>query len=196
MNSSNLLKVGIAAVVSVGWCAGHGGTTAQAGVNVSGERICLVAATETLNAPSGRPEMEVRPGTNAPRQKLERVLFSEMMFSNKSDRLSDVGIGRCYLVAQKLRHGTSVTVVVQGHDGPSALNQQVCMGRAEAVRQELQNFGISESRMSTVRFGEASASFKADWARVVHERAEFEIEAEDRGTSSNKNPAPAGKKTL
>jgi outer membrane protein OmpA-like peptidoglycan-associated protein len=143
--------------------------------------------------------MAVRPGTGAQKQKVERVVFSEMMFANNSDLLSDVGVGRCYLVAQKLKRGTNVRVVVQGHSrisGSSALNHDLCLGRAEAVKQQLESFGIAESRMSRVRFGKAAASFKADWARAVHERAEFEIEAEDRGTSSNKSPEPVDQTTL
>jgi outer membrane protein OmpA-like peptidoglycan-associated protein len=116
------------------------------------------------------------------KHKLERVVFSEMMFTKDSDQLSDVGVGRCYLVSQKLKHGNDVRVVVQGRGGSnasSALDQKLCLGRAEAIREELKKFGIAESRMSAVTFGDASASFKADWARGGHERAEFEIEAEE-----------------
>ena len=143
--------------------------------------------------------MVVGPGTGAQRQKAERVIFSEMMFANNSDRLSDVGVGRCYLVAEKLKHGTNVRVVIQGHNritGSSALNHELSLGRAEAVRQQIANFGIAESRMSTVRFGKAAGSFKARWVRTVRERAEFEIEAKDHGTSSNNSPDPVDGTTL
>jgi outer membrane protein OmpA-like peptidoglycan-associated protein len=202
MNTKNVSKLGItAAAVSVGLCAWSATTMAQTRIGRAGDRICLTSSPANLGAPirtAGRVEMAVRPGTDAQKQKVERVVFSEMMFANNSDRLSDVGVGRSYLVAQKLKRGTNIRVVVQGHriGGSSTQNHELCLQRAEAVKQELENFGIAESRMSAVRFGRAAASFKADWARAVHERAEFEIEAEDRGTSSNKSPEPVDQTTL
>jgi len=170
---------------------------AQTRIGRAGDRICLVSSPANLGVPigaAGRVEIAQHSG----KQKVERVVFSEMMFANNSDRLSDVGVGRSYLVAQKLKRGTNIRVVVQGRriGGSSAQNQQLCLQRAEAVKQELESFGIAESRMSTVKFGRAAASFKADWARAVHERAEFEIEAEDRGTSSNESPEPVDQTTL
>jgi hypothetical protein len=126
-------------------------------------------------------------------------MFSEMMFVNDSDRLSDVGVGRCYLVAQKLRHGINVRVVVQGRSGTgvsSAANHELCLSQAEAVKRQIASFGIAESRMSVVRFNDAAASFKARWVRIVRERAEFEIEATNRGASSNNGPAPVDQGTL
>lgn len=202
MQTTMMSMLGITAA-AMGLCAWSGITMAQTSVRAPAEQICLMTSSANLGGPSrtaaGRAEMAVRPGTGAQRQKAERVVFSEMMFANNSDRLSDVGVGRCYLVAQKLKRGINVRVAIQGHSrisGSSALNHELCLGRAEAVRQQIANFGIAESRMSTVTFGKAAASFKADWVRTVHERAEFEIEAKDRGTSSNKSPEPVDRTTL
>ncbi len=50
--------------------------------------------------------------------------------------------------------------------------------------------------MSAVSFNNAAASFKARWVRTVRERAEFEIESKDSGTSSNHNPEPVDQGTL
>jgi len=192
-------------VAAMGLCAWSGIAIAQTGASAPADQICLMSSSANLGVPSltaaERADMAVRPvtGTGAQRQKAERVVFSEMMFASDSDRLSDVGVGRCYLVAQKLRRGTNVSVVIQGHSqisGSSALNHELSLRRAEAVRQQIANFGIAESRMSTVRFGKAAASFKAGWVRAVHERAEFEIEAKDRGASSNNNPEPVDRTTL
>jgi outer membrane protein OmpA-like peptidoglycan-associated protein len=172
----------VAALVLCFWCQVAG---AQTGVNGVGEQISLAGSSTMPALPAaaaGRLEVDAQSGMAGPKHKLERVVFSEMMFAKDSEQLSDVGVGRCYLISQKLKQGNDVRVVVPGRGGsdtPSALNQKLCLGRAEAIREELKKFGIAESRMSAVTFGDASASFKADWARGGHERAEFEIEAEE-----------------
>jgi hypothetical protein len=170
VNLSDLTKLGIAAMAVAGVCVLGGMATAS-------------PTTDSPTGAAGRLDAELQPGSRVQKQRVERVVFSEMMFAKKSE-LSDVGVGRCYLAAQKLKHGTNVRVIIQSRAGASdasALDQALCLERAEAIKQQLRGFGIAESRMSPVRFGEASASFKADWARVVNERAEFEIEAEDHG---------------
>ena len=135
MNTKNVSKIGItAAAVSVGLCAWSATTMAQTRIGRVGDRICLTSSPANLDVPTrtaGRVEMAVRPG--AQKRKVERVVFSEMMFANNSDRLSDVGVGRSYLVAQKLKRGNNIRVVIQGHSrssGSSALNHDLCLQRA------------------------------------------------------------------
>jgi len=145
-------------------------------------------------------ELALRPEPRRVKQQTERVVFSDIMFASDSEKLSDVGVGRCYLIAQKLKRGTSVKVVIQGHTdhrGSSNLNQKLGLLRAEAVKSQLESFGIPESRMSTVSSGKTSsgADQKADWARAVGDRTEFEIEAEE-GTSSNQSSESTNKTML
>ncbi len=202
MRTKIISIVGIA-VVAAGLCAWSGSSIAQSGIAASSGRICLISTSATPNVPgltaAERPDAAAQSSASAQRQKPERVMFSEMMFVNDSDRLSDVGVGRCYLVAQKIRHGINVRVIVQGRSGTgvsSAANHELCLSRAEAVKRQIATFGIAESRMSAVSFNNAAASFKARWVRTVRERAEFEIEAKDSGTSSNHNPEPVDQGTL
>lgn len=170
MNINNATKLGIAAMAVAGICVLGG----------------MAAASPTTDSPvqtAGRLDAGLQPASRVQKQRVERVVFSEMMFAKKSE-LSDVGVGRSYLAAQKLKHGTNVRIIIQSRAGASdasALDQALCLERAEAIKQQLKGFGIAESRMSAVRFGQASASFKAEWERVVNERAEFEVEAEDHG---------------
>jgi len=145
-------------------------------------------------------ELALRPESRRVKQQTERVMFSDIMFAADSDKLSDIGVGRCYLVAQKLKRGTSVKVVIQGHTdrrGSSIFNQKLGLLRAEAVKSQLESFGIPQNRMSTVSSGKASSPVdqKADWARAVGERTEFEIEAEE-GTGSNQSSESIDKTTL
>jgi len=145
-------------------------------------------------------ELALPPESRRVKQQTERVVFSDIMFAADSEKLSDVGVGRCYLIAQKLKRGTSVRVVIQGHTdhrGSSTFNQKLGLLRAEAVKSQLESFGIPESRMSTVSSGKTSSDpdQKADWARAVGDRTEFEIEAEE-GTSSNQSPESIDKTTL
>jgi len=143
-------------------------------------------------------ELALPPELRRVKQQTERVVFSDITFAADSEKLSDVGVGRCYLIAQKLKRGTSVRVVIQGHTdhrGSSTFNQKLGLLRAEAVKSQLESFGIPESRMSTVSSGKTSSDQKADWARAVGDRTEFEIEAE-KGTSSNQSPESIDKTTL
>ncbi|HTY54728.1 MAG TPA: OmpA family protein [Candidatus Binataceae bacterium] len=187
MRITNLKSSGIMVVTALAFCVWCQIASAQTVSGGSGEQISLAGSSTVPALPpaaAGHLEMDAQSGTVGQKHTLERVVFSEMMFAKDSDQLSDVGVGRCYLVSQKLKHGNDVRVVVQGRSGSevsSTRNEKLCLGRAEAIRKELKKFGISESRMSAVRFGDASASFKADWARGGRERAEFEIEAEETG---------------
>jgi len=203
MQPGIMSKTGIAAVTlaAVGLCAWSGPARAQSGVQAAGGQIYLTTSPASLGAPaapSGRVEMALRPGSSA-QKNVERIVFSEMMFANHSDELSDMGVGRCYLVAQKLKRGIDVRVVIPSHGrvgGSPGASHELGLKRAEAVKQQLENFGIAESRMSAISFGKAATAAKADWARAVNERAEFEVEAQDQGTSSNENPEPVDQSTL
>lgn len=184
----------IAALMATWLCAGAGTAMAQPVSELNAYRAYLntmVAGWRGAVPSLEWVELALRPDSRQVKQQTERVVFSDIMFASDSEKLSDVGVGRCYLIAQKLKRGTSVKVVIQGHTdhrGSSNLNQKLGVLRAEAVKSQLESFGIPESRMSTVSSGQTSsgADQRADWARATDDRTEFEIDAEE-GTSSNQS---------
>jgi outer membrane protein OmpA-like peptidoglycan-associated protein len=114
---------------------------------------------------------------------VERIVFSDIAFDFDKATLTDLGKGRVYLVAQKLKENKSIKVVVEGHTdfiGTDEYNQSLGLRRSNAVREELTRLGISADRMSTVSYGESKPllDMKTDWARAVNRRVEFEISGE------------------
>ncbi len=190
----------IAAVMAVSLCGWAGAAMAQLG----GEFNAYRAYLETMMAGWRIPtpglewiELVLRPESRQAKRQTERVVFSDIMFESDSEKLSDVGVGRCYLIAQKIKAGTGVKVVIQRHTdhrGASNLNRKLGELRAESVKSQLEGFGIPERRMSTVSSGQklSPADSKAEWERAVRERTEFEIEAEegagsDQSSESSRN---------
>lgn len=113
---------------------------------------------------------------------VERVVFPDVAFQFNSSRLTDLGKGKVYLVAQKLKEKTDVVVAVEGHTdymGSDEYNQKLGLRRAETVMKELAGLGIEASRMSVASFGESKpvVGDQTDWARAVNRRVEFRVAA-------------------
>ena len=113
---------------------------------------------------------------------VEKVVFPDIAFQFNSARLSDLGRGKAYLVAQRLKEKTDVTVVIEGHAdyvGSEEYNQRLGQRRAETVQKELEQLGVEPARMSILSFGETRPLIaqETDWARAVNRRVEFGVKA-------------------
>jgi outer membrane protein OmpA-like peptidoglycan-associated protein len=114
---------------------------------------------------------------------VEKIVFSDITFEFDKATLTDVGRGRVYLIAQKLKEGKNIKVEIQGHTdyiGTEEYNKTLGLKRAEAVKAELVKLGVDPSRMSTVSFGESKPLIDqpTPWARAVNRRVEFVVESE------------------
>ena len=113
---------------------------------------------------------------------VEKVIFPEVAFEFDSAKLTDLGKGKAYLVAEKLKEQSDLVVVLEGHAdyiGTEKYNQKLAFRRAETVIQELTALGIEPERMSTTSFGETQPRINQenDWARAVNRRVELSITA-------------------
>jgi len=120
---------------------------------------------------------------------VEKISFSDITFEFDKATLTDVGRGRVYLIAQKLKEGKNVKVEVQGHTdyiGTEEYNKELGLKRAETVKAELVRLGVDPTRMSTVSYGESKPliDMKTPWARAVNRRTEFVIESEASASKS------------
>lgn len=109
---------------------------------------------------------------------VERVVFTDIAFQFNSNRLTDLGKGKTFLVAQKLKEKTDVVVVIEGHTdsiGNEGYNRALGLRRAETVKGELVNLGIDPSRLSSESFGKSKPVIEqeTEWARAVNRRVEF-----------------------
>ncbi len=130
---------------------------------------------------------------------VEKVAFQDVTFEFDRATLTDVGRGRCYLIAQKLKEGKNVKIEIQGHTdyiGTEDYNKKLGMQRAETVKAELVRLGVDPASISTVSFGEDQPLIdkQTPWARAVNRRAEFVVVSEPAATSDKGDaamPAPA-----
>jgi len=111
---------------------------------------------------------------------VEKVVFSDVAFRFNSTELTDLGKGKVYLTAQKLKEKSDIAVVIEGHAdyvGSEEYNQRLGLRRADKVMKELAQLGIEPARMSAASFGESKpiVEEKTDWARAVNRRVEFRI---------------------
>jgi outer membrane protein OmpA-like peptidoglycan-associated protein len=111
---------------------------------------------------------------------VEKVVLSDVAFRFNSAELTDLGKGRAYQIAEKLKEKTDIVVVIEGHAdyvGSDEYNVKLGLRRAEAVQKELMALGVDPARMSVVSIGESKPAIdqKTDWARAVNRRAEFRI---------------------
>jgi len=111
---------------------------------------------------------------------VEKVVLSDVAFRFNSAELTDLGKGRAYQIAEKLKEKTDIVVVIEGHAdyvGSDEYNVKLGLRRAEAVQKELMALGVDPARMSVVSMGESKPAIdqKTDWARAVNRRAEFRI---------------------
>ena len=113
---------------------------------------------------------------------VEKVVFSDIAFRSNSTDLTDLGKGKAYLVAQKLKENSDVVVVVEGHAdavGSDDHNQKLGQRRAQRVMAELTQLGVDANRLSVASFGESKPLIdqQTGWARAVNRRVEFRVTA-------------------
>jgi outer membrane protein OmpA-like peptidoglycan-associated protein len=113
---------------------------------------------------------------------VERLVFPDIAFQFDSDRLTDLGKGKVYLLAQQIKDKGDVIVVIEGHTdyiGSDEYNQRLGMRRAQRVMKEMAELGIDPTRLSVSSFGESRPLIDqhTDWARAVNRRVEFRITA-------------------
>ena len=113
---------------------------------------------------------------------IEKIVFPDIAFRFNSAELTDLGKGKVYLAAQKLKEKSDIVVAVEGHAdyvGNEEYNQQLGLRRAEKVKSELAQLGIEPARMSVASFGQSKplVEEKTDWARAVNRRVEFRVAA-------------------
>jgi peptidoglycan-associated lipoprotein len=127
---------------------------------------------------------------------VEKVAFPDVTFEFDKATLTDVGRGRVYLIAQKLKEGKNVKIEIQGHTdyiGTEDYNKKLGIQRAETVKSELIRLGVDPARISTVSFGEDKPliDMQTPWARAVNRRTEFVVVSEPTATSGKGSEAPA-----
>ena len=111
---------------------------------------------------------------------VERIVFPDIAFQFNSAELTDLGKGKAYLAAQKLKEKPEIVVAIEGHAdyiGDDGYNQKLGLRRGERVLRELAQLGVDTSRMSVTSFGESKPVLdqQTDWARAVNRRVEFRI---------------------
>lgn len=111
---------------------------------------------------------------------VERVIFPDIAFRFNSAELTDLGKGKAYLAAQKLKEKSEVVVVVEGHTdqvGSEEYNEKLGLRRAQRVIKELTDLGIDPARMSAASLGKSKPLIgeETDWARAVNRRVEFRV---------------------
>lgn len=113
---------------------------------------------------------------------VERVVFPDIAFRFDSAELTDLGKGRAYLAAQKLKDTSELVVEVEGHTdqvGNEEYNRKLGLRRAQRVIKELTDLGIDPARMSAISLGKSKPLIdqETDWARAVNRRVEFRVAA-------------------
>jgi len=111
---------------------------------------------------------------------VEKVIFPEVAFRFDSAELTDLGKGKVYLAAQKLKEKSDITVVIEGHTddvGNEEYNQRLGLRRAQVVMAELTAQGVDAARISALSQGETKPLINqpTDWARAVNRRVEFQV---------------------
>ncbi|MBI4529514.1 MAG: OmpA family protein [Deltaproteobacteria bacterium] len=113
---------------------------------------------------------------------VERVVFPDVAFRFDSSQLTDLGKGKVYLAAQKLKENSEILVIVEGHAdslGTDSYNDRLGLRRAETVKRELLRLGIAPERISVTSLGESRPLIEqqTEWARAVNRRVEFSVKA-------------------
>ena len=113
---------------------------------------------------------------------VEKIIFPDIAFRFDSSELTDLGKGKVYLLAQRIKQKADVVVSIEGHTdyiGTEEYNQRLGLRRAQTVMKELSDLGIDPSRLSVASFGPSKplVDQQTDWARAVNRRVEFTITA-------------------
>lgn len=111
---------------------------------------------------------------------VEKVVLPDVAFRFDSADLTDLGKGKVYLAAQKMKEKSEFVIVIEGHAdyiGSEEYNQRLGLQRADKVMKELAQLGIDPVRMSVASFGESKpvVDQQTDWARAVNRRVELRV---------------------
>jgi outer membrane protein OmpA-like peptidoglycan-associated protein len=111
---------------------------------------------------------------------VEKFVFPDIAFRFDSVELTELGKGKVYLAAQKLKEKSDLAFVIEGHTdsaGNDQYNQRLGLQRAEAVMKELASLGVDPARMSAVSQGESKplVSQETNWAHAINRRVEFQV---------------------
>ena len=111
---------------------------------------------------------------------VEKVVFPDVAFRFDSAELTDLGKGKVYLAAQKLKEKNDIAIVIEGHTddlGNEEYNQRLGLRRAQVVMAELTAQGVDATRISALSQGETKPLINqpTDWARAVNRRVEFQV---------------------
>ncbi len=114
---------------------------------------------------------------------VEKVHFPEIAFRFDSAELTELGKGRVYLAAQKIKEKSDVVVVIGGHAdyiGSEDYNQKLGKRRAETVKRELVQLGINQESILVESLGESKPLIdqRNAWARAVNRRVEIKVKGE------------------
>lgn len=113
--------------------------------------------------------------------RVERLVFSDINFEFDKSTLTNLGKGKTYLIAQKLKESQNIKVVIAGHAdyiGTEQYNLNLARRRAETIRKEILRLGVSPEQIGDiVSYGESKplVDMKQPWARAVNRRVEFEV---------------------
>jgi outer membrane protein OmpA-like peptidoglycan-associated protein len=110
----------------------------------------------------------------------EKIIFPDIAFRFDSADLTDLGKGKVYLIAQRIKEKSDVLVSIEGHTdyvGSDEYNQRLGLRRAQRVMKELAELGIDPSRVAVASLGASKpvVDQQTDWARAVNRRVEFTI---------------------
>jgi outer membrane protein OmpA-like peptidoglycan-associated protein len=111
---------------------------------------------------------------------VEQLHLPDIAFRFDSAELTELGKGRVYLAAQKLKEKSDVALVIGGHAdyvGTEEYNEKLGLRRAETVKRELIRLGVNASNIAVESFGESQPLLdqRAGWARAVNRRVEIRL---------------------
>ncbi|MEX0805706.1 MAG: OmpA family protein [Candidatus Binatia bacterium] len=114
---------------------------------------------------------------------VEKLVFPEVAFQFNSAEFTDLGKGKVYLAAEKLKQKTDIAVVIEGHTdevGNPEYNEALGLRRAQRVMTELTSLGIEPSRISAASQGEQKPLINQPtaWARAINRRVEFQVKGQ------------------
>jgi outer membrane protein OmpA-like peptidoglycan-associated protein len=151
-----------------------------------------------LQAASERAQAELRKMESMREEEGRLVIsLSGVLFEAGGNELSSVARGRLDTVAQALGTYKDRNIVVEGHTddrGSDATNQQLSQKRADAVRQYLEQRGVSGDRMRSIGRGESEPIAKNDSAegRANNRRVEVIVEPATGADNRSSSTSPAG----
>jgi outer membrane protein OmpA-like peptidoglycan-associated protein len=102
---------------------------------------------------------------------VERLVLPDVDFRFDSAELTDVGKGKVYLAAQKLREKSALALIIEGHtDRMGSDEYNYNLGRRR----------IDPARMSALSQGKNKPLLDQEtaWARAVNRRVEFQVKAQ------------------